>query len=52
MKVSNGMCHFYLPSNVKVRSDGTLPHLPPLTKKDERGIIYKYIWNQPYEGTR
>ena len=39
METFDGMFPFYLPLGVRVRSDRTLPHLPPLTKKIS---IYKY----------
>ena len=36
MRTSDGMFPFYLPLGVKVRFDGTLRHLPPLTKRMTR----------------
>ena len=52
MEGSDGMFPFYLPLNVRVRIDGTSPHLPPLTERMNEERSHIYTWEQPHEGTR
>ena len=46
-----GCCLFHLLLPVRVRIDGTLPHLPPLTERMNEECPHIYTWDQPHEGT-
>ena len=48
-KEREGCCPFYLLLPVRVRIDGTSPHLPPLTERMNEEHSPIYAWDQPHE---